>query len=360
MSKLLWSALGVIIVLALGCGSTESASEEEVLISLTDDIVVPGYQAVAAEAALLEAALEELCARPSDAALSEARQAWRDIRAPWMRSEATWFGPVMERRSLRLVDWSTTEPERIEGMLEGRASVTEDEVRNVLSSTQRGLGAIEYLIFGSDALERLSGSDSPRCDYLTALGSVVRAETEAVLDEWTTGAEGEPAYSDFFTGRSSSSLLTGQAVAEAVRTQVFLIRAIVDIRLASALGLRGGGPDPSALLGGDGHNALEDMRNEVLGMRDVYLGPEEGMGISALVATLSSDADERMRSHFEASTSAIDAVEGPLKAAVLERPEQVRAVYDALSALQTTLNTEVVSLLGVSVGFSDTDGDSMR
>lgn len=156
MSMLPWPALGVLIVLALACGSTPSASEEDVLVSLTDEIVVPGYRAVAARAGVLEAALEELCSTPSDAALSEARQAWRDVRVPWMRSEATWFGPVMDRRSLRLVDWSTTDPERIEGMLGDRASVTEDEVRNVLSSTQRGLGAIEYLLFGADALERLS------------------------------------------------------------------------------------------------------------------------------------------------------------------------------------------------------------
>ena len=359
MSKLRSSAIGVLLVLALACGS-KPISEAEVLVSLTDEIVVPGYQAVAAEAGELQTALETLCSTPSDAALSEARQAWRDVREPWMRSEATWFGPVMDRRSLRLVDWSTTDPERIEEMLEGSDTVTEDGVRNILASTQRGLGATEYLIFGTDALNRLLGRDSPRCEYLTALGSVVRVETDAVLEEWTTSIGNDPAYSDFFTGRSSSSLLTGQAVAEVVRTQVFMVRAIVDIRLATALGLRGDGPDPSAIPGGAGHNALDDLRNEVLGLQDVYLGPDGGSGVSALVHELSAETDGRMRSGFKDSLSAIDAVEGPLKTAVLERPDQVRTLYDSLASLQTTLNTEVVSLLGVSVGFSDTDGDSLR
>ena len=181
-----------------------------------------------------------------------------------------------------------------------------------------------------------------------------------VLEEWSTGTGTDPAYSDFFTGRSSSSLLTGQAVAEVVRTQVFMVRAIVDIRLATALGLRGDGPDPSAIPGGAGHNALDDLRNEVLGLQDVYLGPDGGSGVSALVHELSAETDGRMRDHFEESLSAINSIEGPLKTAVAERPEQVRAAYDSLSGLKTTLNTEVVSLLGVSVGFSDTDGDSMR
>ena len=97
-------------------------------------------------------------------------------------------------------------------------------------------------------------------------------------------------------------------------------------------------------------------------MRDMFLGTEdgEGLGISAIVKGLSGDTDQRMRENFETSLKAIDVVEGPLRVAVSERPEQVQEVHDRLAELQRTLSTEVVSLLGVSVGFSDTDGDSMR
>ncbi|MCY4111225.1 MAG: hypothetical protein OXF96_04710 [Chloroflexi bacterium] len=97
-------------------------------------------------------------------------------------------------------------------------------------------------------------------------------------------------------------------------------------------------------------------------MRDVYLGDagNDGLGVSHLVTPLSTAADERMRSQFEDALAAVDAVEGPLRAAVVDRPAQVRAVYDRVMDLRRTLNTEVVSLLGVAVGFSDTDGDSMR
>ena len=97
-------------------------------------------------------------------------------------------------------------------------------------------------------------------------------------------------------------------------------------------------------------------------MRDVYIGHEEseGLGISDLVKDLSTETDERMRGDFESSLVAIDSVGMPLRTAIVERPEQVRPVYDRLSELQRTLSTEVVSLLGISVGFSDTDGDSLR
>ena len=353
--------LAMFLVVMIGCGPS-APEEEAVLVSLTDSIIVPGYDALATETRDLQQNLEDLCAQPSDVTLIEARQAWRQARGPWMRSEATWFGPVMDRRSTSVMDWSPIDPERIDAMLEDRPAKSEGEVRNVLSSTQRGFGAIEYLLFSSDALNELAGSGSARCDYLIALGRVVESEADAIANDWGVAREVGPAYKDFFTGRSDSSLLTRQAVAELVRTQVFLIRTIVDMRMASALGLRQGGPDPTAIPGGAGDNSLDDLRNEILGMRSIYLGPDtsDGLGISDLVLVLSAETDERMRNHFEASLTAIVAVGMPLGPALQEHPERVRLVYDRLSDLQRTLSTEVVSLLGVSIGFSDTDGDSLR
>ena len=355
-----------LLILVGGCTPGAAPDESEVLISLTDRIIVPGYEALAAEAQDLRQALDNLCAAPSDATLQAARQAWRDVRAPWMRSEATWFGPVMDRRAVSVMDWSPTDPERIEKMLASNPAVTAAAVREGLSSTQRGLGAIEYLLFGNAAPERLSGPASVHCRYLMALGSVVESEAQAIAADWTEVGEKGRAYRDFFTGRSASSLLEGQAVAELVRTQVFLLRTITDMRLAAALGLREGGPDPAAIPGGAGHNALADLRYEILGMRDMYLGHDgsddqsDALGISALVIPLSDETDQRMRDQFTAALAAIEAVEPPLRVALQEQPQRVQAVHERLLDLRRTLNTEVVSLLGVSVGFSDTDGDSLR
>lgn len=351
----------LLLALALGCGSS-APDESEVLISLTDHVIVPGYEAIATEARDLSEALDALCAQPSEQTLSGAQQAWRDARAPWMRMEAMWFGPVMDRRAVGLIDWPKVDPERIEAMLADNPATSADDVRNRLASTQRGLGAVEYLLFAENALDLLSQQDSPRCEFLAALGHVVANETAAIHAAWTTEVDGRPPYQDFFTGRSSSSLITGQAVADVVRTQVFLIRTLVDMRLAAALGLREEKPDPSAVPGGNGDNALDDLRNEILGMRDVYLGSEdaEGLGISELVRDLSSETDDRMRAHFDEALAAIDAVTVPLHAALQAEPDKVKAVHESLAELRRTLNTEVVSLLGVAVGFSDTDGDSTR
>lgn len=352
--------VGVLILTMAACSSEDAASDRDVLISLTDEVVVPAYESLARDMTQLDSDVKALCNTPGAASLEAARQSWRKARASWMYSESMWFGPVMDRRSVRLVDWSPTNVEGIDQMLADGRVLSTEEVREVMASNLRGLGAIEYALFGSDALSS-PGAPKPLCAYLTALTEVAHEETGGILSEWLEGAEGRPPYKDYFSDRGSSAILPSAAVADVVRTQVFLIRDTVDMRLAAAMGLRGDAPDLSAIPGTAADNGFQDLRNEILGMQAVYEGRgENSLGMSDLIRPLSEDTDRRLRDQFAAAIAAIDAVEGPLRVAIEERPDQVRAVHESLQDVQVTISTEVVSLLGVSVGFTDTDGDSQR
>ena len=349
--------LAALALLSAACGSG-GPSDADVLISLADEVAVPAFQAVAEDMARLDEATQSVCQNPDDISAEAARQAWYDARASWMASEAMWFGPVMERRSRSLLDWSPTDIDGIEELLAQRRVLTATDIRETLASNQRGFGAMEYVLFDKGTTASPEGY-SPRCAFLSALTSAASQETDAILSAWVEGDGGSP-YRDYLTGRSGVALLASEAVAEVVRTQIFLIRDIVDMRLASALGLRDGGADPSAIPGTAADNGLEDLRNELQGMRRIYEGAGPRLGISALVRPLSEDTDQRLRQQLADALGALDAVEGPLRVAIAERPSQVNEAYDRLAELQRTMATELVSLLGVSVGFTDTDGDSLR
>lgn len=358
-SLLLFLILAPALVIA--CSGEPPASRQDVLASITDELIVPRFQEVAVNMGEMRDALDALCASPNPDHLAVARAAWRDARAPWLRSQATWFGPVMDRRSRTLVDWSPIDGERIEATLAKRDSVSSDDVREFFGSTQRGLGAIEYVIFGQDAevLSSLEDYGGIRCQYLTALGNVVADETAAVLVEWTGDGSGSDGYAGYFKGTSGVALVEQQAIDELVRTSVFISRSINDMRLGKALGANGGQPDPSAIPGTNAHSAVADLRNQVLGMQDVYLGAdtEAGLGVSNLVRGVSQEADNRMRAHFNATLAAIDDLQEPLQSTMLENSGPARTAHQRVQELQRALNTEVVSLLGVTVGFADTDGD---
>ena len=355
-------AVMVMLVAAVACTSESSVSRQDVLVSLTDGVIVPTFHSAARNMNALRDDVRELCARPSPASLKQAQESWRDAKQTWMRSRAMGFGPAMDRRSRSFVDWWPVEPERIEKTLASRDSVDTEYVREFLSTTQRGLGAIEYVLFeGDDVLTSLSDSDQPRCEYVVAAAEVAADEMNGLIGDWV-GAGGEMGgYVGEFTGRASSALLPLAAVSETVRTTIFLLRSIADMQLGAGLGMNDGEADPMAIRSGPARSGVSDLREQVLGMQDTYLGAvdsdPEALGIGSLVRGVSEDADERVRESFRSAIAAIDTLEEPLHDTIYSNRENAVEVYEALKELQRTLNTEVVSLLGITVGFADTDGD---
>ena len=143
----------------IACAPANAPAHEDVLTSATTNLILPRYEALAAAMNNLNATAGTLCAAPAQSALDDVRQAWRDARAQWLRSQALWFGPVMERRSRSLVDWAPVEPDAIEERIQGGA-IAPSDAREFLPSTQRGLGAIEYLLFQPDALQTLAAASA--------------------------------------------------------------------------------------------------------------------------------------------------------------------------------------------------------
>ena len=357
------AALTLTLLVAASCSGEEPVSRQEVLVSLTDDVIVPRYRELAEKTEVLQSSLRSLCEQPAQDRLDDARTAWRDARAPWLRSQATWFGPIMDRRSRSFVDWSPIDPERIEEMLARRDSITDFDVREFLSSTQRGLGAIEYVLFDDSetVLSGLTDSASLRCAYVAALGDVVADETAVALGDWTgENAEGK-SYAGYFNGTAASSLIAKAAVDEAVSNSIFLIRIVGDMGLGKALGVENTEPEPSRIPGGKAHNQVADLKNQLLGMQDVYLGasdPDRGdLGIGALVRGVSEDADLRVRAAFTDALSSIDDLSEPLPETMRQNPDAANKAYLSIKELQKVFNADIVSLLGVAVGFADTDGD---
>ena len=334
----------------------ETATRSEVIRSLTAQVILPGYKAAADSMALLSESVDALCASPSNAGMEKAREAWRNARQAWLRTESYRFGPAMDRRSISLVDWWPIDTEKIDRNLAGEEGVTAERVTEFLSSTQRGFSTAEYLLFGTGSADLSDGSDTQRCAYLQSVSAVNSEEVKGIVDDWM-GTEGSNAYAGYFDGTGSLALVDSDAEAEVVRSLVFQVRTIANMRLGAALGVDQQ-VDSSAIPTGRADNSREDLLSQLEGIALVYSGTEGGLGLSARVAAVSAETDSRMLSAIESTASATRGLDGSIVAQLESNPAQVRAIYDNMKEMQRVLNTEIVSLLGVSVGFSDTDGDS--
>ena len=336
MSRLTLVAVAVACV-ATACGGPEPPSRPEVLTTLADEVIVPGYEQAASALGTLDTVTRQLCVTPDETHLTEARGALADARRAWKGIEAFWVGPVMDRRSWALIDWPTNTTEISE--LIGDTSVPTIDaayIKDYVGADQRGLGAAEQLL-GGDA-DSLAGRP---CDYLRSAVVVANDEIGAVVALWTGGDAVEQLLAD--------------GVDPLVNDALFLTRKMSDMELGGALGMRDRTPDPEAIVEGPRGLGTQDGLARLEGLRAVFLGSEGDGGLAPL---LSDELVERLAADITAAEAAWSAIPAPLRAAAASQPDLVEAAHAATKKLQITISTEVVSQLGVAVGFSDLDGDS--
>jgi uncharacterized protein len=351
-----WLASTGLLIAAGGCGGDDGPDRAEVIVALADSIAIPAFQQFASLAGELHLSTSQLCASPSMATLVDARTVLADTRVVWRRSEAVWVGPVMDRRSWSLIDWPV-EPDAIEALLADTTMGPLDAqfLATSVGAPVRGLGAIEYLLYGEGTNSVSALGDARRCQYLDQLARVVADEADAVLARWTSGDDTDALpYRDEFAGETDRMTAT-DSIDALVNSMLGRLEGSVNRELGRALGLGPGPADPSGIIEGPGAFGVSDQAARAEGIRLVLLGPA---GTSGLAPLLERDLRARLAAQFDALDAALDGVGGPLAQAVTDDAPAVQAVHGAYAALRITVSTELVSALGVTVSFSDADGDS--
>jgi predicted lipoprotein len=155
--------------------------------------------------------------------------------------------------------------------------------------------------------------DERQCDYANAATALAESGIDAVTAAWTDPDDGEP-YRD-----------------ELADPEVG-IDAVVNHLLA--------------LLANKDAANLEARSNSV---EDLLFGPEGDSGLSALL-------DDDLTAQLRSETDELIAATKDGEAAADDEPSE--AALAAMNELRATVATQVVAELGVTVTFSDADGDS--
>ena len=356
---------GVLLAAAAAACGDSTPSRQDVLDDLADEVVIPAYDSFLTASSSLAEAVGDLCASlasetasgdaATEGALNSVYDALEASRASWSFSEAMWVGPVMERRSRAVIDWDI-DAEQIEARIADTSfALIADNLATRVGADERGLSAVEYVVGSPSAPEAaIARLVNPRyCEYLTAATQVVFAEAELLVSDWTTSFEDGSPY------RTVLSDPDGSGVDDIVNGSFNLLRKTSDMELRPAAN-----GDLDAVKEGPLGLGVADIADHLAGIRAVLIGSranqgstqEDGpMGLSEL---LGDDITDRLAARLDAADAAVSAITPPLRTAAADNPGSLNQAYEALKELQMTISTEVVSKLGVALGFSDTDGDS--
>jgi predicted lipoprotein len=370
-----------------------SALIREVLAHEGEQLALASYRELARELAALEAATASLAADPSEANRAAAQDAFERVMDANERAELFQLGPAApvgstpEAAGLRdeyqpwpLVNACRIDMETVEG------SYASDTLLAAEALNVRGLASLEYLLFTESAATVCSPTTSIVTDgSWAALGETevwsrraVYAHSAAVLARATVDdvvARWEGGFLERLrtAGAGSTTFPTAREGLNALSDALFYVyEPLLDLKIGRPAGLYtcvtttcaddvespwrdAAAPD------GDVGGSLRALRVNLETFEDAYLGRVggvDGRGLDDLVRWFGAeDLDRRMQEAIDVAQAALEAIEGPLRAAVVSRNEQVLAAVTAIDALTTMMTDELVPLLQLALPMR-ADGDN--
>ena len=354
------SALGA----AVSCAQGAPEDTRRALLASWGSYLVDGlYAEFEASTEVLDQKVNALCALPSDVALEEARGGWREARAPWKRAEGFAFGPYKKEphRFGIKIDFWPARSEIIDEMLASDQELTLDTVKS-FGTVHAGMPVLEYLLFqpGIDHLAELA-SDPRRCQYLTGLSADLLADARGMHDAWHP--DGDNYLNELQGAGVTSEVFTTlqEAMTEVVNRLGWTVENIRLDKLGRPLGqsTSDGTPSPEMAESRFSGRSIEDIGDNLTGLEVLFFGGDspEQLGLDDYLIELGTPLTAQAEQAFGAVRERLDAITVPLTTAVSTEPEKVQGAIDALTDLQLFLQVDVASLLSVTIGFNDTDGD---
>jgi predicted lipoprotein len=318
------------------------------LTTVADEIIIPSYRASISNLAALDGSLATLCAAPSGATLGAAQAGWRDADLAFQSSRAGSVGPAVERRLMSAIGFRAN-PAEIEALLAGSAPLDRTALAGAGAGV-RGIFAAEVVLFGPRAAALARGDDRA-CQYLRSNVGLSRDAVQQVLDDWTGPDPYRRTFIDGMDGdqQSSVSAIVNELTARLTQIDIQGLRAYTAARSYEDL--------PSTRQEGPAAHGVAALRGILGGTAAIVEGPIDGPGLADLVRGHSGGTATRLEHLARAAVTRTGRLPDSI-AAVFAVPDALMAAQRAVADLRVMVSTEVASQLGVTIGFSDADGDS--
>lgn len=368
----IYSTVALLLSLSVlaGCGSDKEEDtspktdfdRQAMLTNYADNLIVPGYEAFAAKTTAMEGSVAAFATEPSTATLASVRAAYQEAYKAWQQVSIYEFGPSDEqmlRTNLNIYPTAASE-------IESNINSGSYDLQAAPSVDAKGFPALDYLLYGAPSEEEVvalyitDASATNRKQYLQEVASLISQRADAVYAGWTSGN-----YTATFEQAA------GTAVGSAVGNLVNQLNFDIDLTKRAKVGIpsgrfTAGSALPEKVEAYYSGTSLELLKEAIRAEKAIFMGQTasgtNGPGLDDYLdhveAAYNGGAlSEAIEAQFDAALAATEAVEGPLSEAVTTQPEAVTAVYDAMQKLIVLTKTDMPAALGVTITYSDNDGD---
>jgi len=299
-----------------------------VLADLHQGWYAPRAAEFAQASASLPTAIGSLCAATpvtAPAALEQARARWLESLAAWERFSAVAIGPLLERRAQRQLDFNPTRPHLIEKAVHSAPNTPADMER--IGTPAKGLPALEWLLWVKPARPA-----SPECRYAVQVAAEIAREADALAGAPPISRDESESWSELL-----NQWLFGLEKLRWAGMEMPLRRTMTAEQAGRALPVF---PRQASAA------TATAWREQWRALRELALGPFSLRAALAARGVATKDLEQAL----ERADQAMDGLNS-------EDGGRILAAAETLGELQKLVETRVASALGVSLGFSDADGD---
>jgi predicted lipoprotein len=321
--------------------------------------VRPAYAALHERADALAGAVQTLCAQPSQANLGSARESFQAETDAWSYAEIIRFGPITEQNRLeRMLFWPDRKGiglKQVQATLAARDAAAADPAQLPAKSVgMQGLGALEFVLFGTDAEALATPGDPYRCLYGAAVAVNIATIAGAVDAAWASdnGFAGKWAH----PGAGNPLYQSGtEAVTELLEVFVNGLELVRDVRVGGFLGDQTADDKPRQAIYWRSDGTARSLAANMAGLKALFAA-------SGLGDELSPDAHWIAESIVIQFANAIDdanAIDGPIAEALTTEAKRARLSHFRLvtSSLSNLFGKRLSAEFGLTAGFSSLDGD---
>lgn len=373
LTKLVASAaLLTAALLPVACGHDSTPSPDDkfasfdrkgMLQNLGANVVLPSFAEFAAKTDSLVSKATAFSQQPTAASLLATQQMWLRTANAYKRCEAFQFGPVYDQMLAAQIDFWPTRPANTETMLAANATIDEALIEQQGVSV-KGLAALEYALYhGGSATALAQFTTAPdaakRRAYVLAMAQNLRRKAVLVRDTWQNSYLATYAQQDGQDINGSINVTTNQLIAH--------IDYIKNTKVGIPAGKKDGTVHPEQVEAYESATSLPHLLNDLTGLERLFTGTgptgSTGPGFNALLDHLEANYNGQPLStqiiaqiaDCRAKVQALGTA--TLAMAVSQNPTGVTALYDSLKKLLVLTKVDMVSSVGVTLTFSDNDGD---
>jgi predicted lipoprotein len=334
-----------------------------VMQKAVDDFIRPGYRDLLEGTETLAEAAHMLCEKPSDETLGDVQMSFDEVVQQWSTIEIVRVGPVIEgnrfERFLFFPDRKSTGLKQVQRIL-----ATSDETATSVESLKgksvaaQGLGALEYVLYGTGAEVLPTEKNGFRCRYgaaiaenLKAVAGELHAEWEkpdGIQSAWKNPGPDNPIYRD---GKEAATELLG--------ILVHGVESIRDQRLRPFYaGIIKGAPDkghPKMAIYWRSGNTMPALSANFTALQTLFNTAD----MKALLPDGNGDVVSAVNYLLQAIVDDLDEIDLPVEEAIAndEQRGRLNRILQNTNDVLQRLNLDFGAAIGLSSGFSFADGD---